>query len=305
MWIALAGGTGSVKLVRGLARKLGNDLTIIGNVGDNWWHYAAYVCPDLDIIMYGLAGVLDTERNWGVKDDTYNCALQLEAMGYPSWFRLGDRDLATSLVRTRLLNEGLALSEVTQTLCRKMNITQTLLPVTNDRLETWIETERGPLHLQEFWVRDRGLLQVKGVTYRGSEVAEPAPGVIEGIMEAEGIILCPANPISSLGPILSVKGVRNALRATPAKVIAVSPIIGSSPVSGPAGNMMKGLGLEVSPQGVAKMFADILDVFILDYSDSSAQGLLEKTGISTKLADIVMRNAEDEDRLASCVLSVT
>jgi LPPG:FO 2-phospho-L-lactate transferase len=304
MWIALAGGTGSVKLVRGLARKLGSKLAVIGNVGDNWWHYGAYVCPDLDIIMYGLAGLLDTEKNWGIRNDTFNFASQLGALGYDSWFNLGDRDLAISMIRTQLIKEGATLSQVTKKLCENLNVKQTLLPVTNNPLETWIDTEKGLMHLQEFWVRDRGAPRVRGVSYKGSELAKPAPGVVEGITEAEGVILCPANPITSLGPILSVKGVKDALRLTSAKVIAVSPIIGSSPVSGPADSMLKALGLDVTPMAVAQMFRDFLDVFMLDSSDHEAQSTLEKAGISTMSADILMRRAEDEDRLASAILAL-
>ncbi|MEM4310990.1 MAG: 2-phospho-L-lactate transferase [Nitrososphaerales archaeon] len=303
MIVVLAGGTGSVKLVRGLSKLLEpKDLKIIGNVGDNFWYHGLYICPDLDTIMYGLSENLDLQRGWGVRDDTFMFNEQLSQLGYENWFLLGDRDLATHIIRTKLLKEGKRLDEITKILCKKYKVRQEILPCTNDRLETWIITNKGPMHLQEFWVKNKAKDKVLDIIYKGKERAKALPKALEYIERAKFILVCPGNPLSSISPILSLKKLREALRGK--RVIAVSPIIGKNPLSGPAGKMMEGLGLEVSPLTVAKLYSDFLEFFVMHSSDASLLDEVKNLGIKPLFEDIIIKNSKDEVRLSSFLLSL-
>ncbi|GBC74700.1 2-phospho-L-lactate transferase [archaeon HR06] len=303
MIVSLAGGTGSVKLLRGLSKLLKpEELKIIGNVGDNFWFYGLYICPDLDTVMYGLSENLDLKRGWGIKDDTFKFMSQLSSLGYEDWFLIGDRDLATHVIRTYLLKKGNKLDKVTRILCDKYGVKQELLPCTNDPLETWILTDIGEMHLQEFWVKRKAKDKVLGVKYKGSEKAEALKEALDYIFESKAIVICPANPISSISPILSLKSLRESLKGR--RVIAISPIIGDKPVSGPAGKMMEGLNLKVSPFEVAKLYSDFLKIFIVDKKDKDYIPKIKDLGIEALSEDIIMKNREDEERLASFILSL-
>ncbi|MFQ6025408.1 MAG: 2-phospho-L-lactate transferase, partial [Nitrosopumilaceae archaeon] len=241
----IAGGTGSVKLVRGLVSQT-NNVNIISNVGDNYWLYGLYVCPDIDTILYGLADLLDYERGWGIRKDTFGFLRQMEMFGEETWFRMGDRDAALHLLRTNMLKNGKNLSEITNWLCEKFAIGAKIIPVTDNTVETRINTDKGDIHLQEYWVKYRGKPKIQGLEYVGAEKARANPAAINAIHDAKLIIIAPGNPLTSIGPILSIKGIRKELSKSKRKVVAVSPIIGNSPISGPAGKYMEAAGMEVS-----------------------------------------------------------
>ncbi len=229
----LAGGTGSVKLVRGLVSQ-DIKVNVISNVGDNYWLYGLYVCPDIDTIIYGLADILDQERGWGIKKDTFNFLRQMEVLGEETWFRVGDRDAATHLIRTNMLKNGKNLSDITKWLCEKFAVSANIIPVTDNSVETRITTNKGELHLQEYWVKHRGKDKVEGIQYIGAEKARPNPEAVNAIHDADRIIIAPGNPLTSIGPMLQIKGIRKELSKIKRKVIAVSPLIGDKAITGPA-----------------------------------------------------------------------
>ncbi|MBI2184475.1 MAG: 2-phospho-L-lactate transferase [Thaumarchaeota archaeon] len=302
MLTVLAGGTGSVKLIRGLLGATHEDLTIISNVGDNFWLHGLYICPDVDIVTYALASMLDRERGWGVEGDKFNTLSQIEKLGGETWFKLGDRDLATHILRTQLMKQGRKLSEVTREICNRLGVKQRVIPATDDSVETWINTPRGKVHLQEYWVKRKAQDEVLGVTYVGAESAKASPEVTDAIMSANAILLCPANPVTSIGPILAVKQIRLAISDTNAERIAVSPIIGKAPISGPAAKMMSGLGIEVSPIGVARLYSGLVDIFVADKSDDGLGEALRRINVKPVFTDIMMPTAARELELARFVL---
>src|SRR6478672_11011207 len=271
MIVVLTGGTGGAKFVDGLQRVVPADqLTIIVNTGDDheWW--GLYVSPDVDSITYVLSGLLSPERGWGVRGDTFHCLDQMKKFGEETWFSVGDRDLAAHLVRTKLLSQGRTLTEVTQEIANRLGIRQRILPMSDQRVETRIGTPVGELSFEEYFVKRWYQDPVESVRFAGASETEPAPGVVEAIAGAQAVLIAPSNPVTSIGPILAVPGIRKALQATPAKVVAVSPIIGKAPVSGPAANLMTAQGLQVSIAGVAKAYEDFLDILIADDSDAAA-----------------------------------
>lgn len=299
----LAGGTGSAKLVRGLS-SITNDLSVICNVGDNMWFHGLYVCPDIDTIVYALANMLDPNRGWGIKHDSFEFNRQLEVFGEESWFNIGDRDLATHWVRTKMLKEGKGLFEITQAICRKLDVKAKIIPVTEDHVETRIVTDQGEMHLQEFWVKNRGYGNVKDVKYDGVNKTRPNVQALDAIKSSSMIIIAPGNPISSIGPMLAIKGMKDALMKAKNKCIAVSPIIGNKPVSGPASKYMESIGVEVSPYGVAKFYSDVISKFIIHTSDKSYANKIEKLGIKVYDTNILMNDRRDEGRLASYLLGL-
>lgn len=304
MITALAGGVGAAKLLEGLVRLMSEeDLTIIVNTGDDIELFGLYISPDVDIIMYTLAGIIH-ERGWGVRGDTFHCLEMLKRYGSEGWFQLGDYDLATHILRSQLLKEGLKLSEVTGKLCRMLGLKMKILPMTDERVETKIVTDRGTMHFQEYLVKRGALDKVLNVFFYGMENAKPAPKVIDSILEADGIIVCPSNPIVSIGTILSVKGVRDALRETRAKIVAISPIVGGSTVKGPADKLMGSLGIEVSAYGVAGLYQDFLDDFVIDDVDEDLRDRIEDLGINVHVTDTIMRSLNDKVRLAKIVLDL-
>ncbi|MEK0326736.1 MAG: 2-phospho-L-lactate transferase, partial [Nitrosopumilus sp.] len=259
----LAGGTGSIKLIRGLDKCPDLDISVISNVGDNIWIHGLYVCPDIDTVMYGLAGILNRKQGWGIQGDTFNFMAQAEAYRRDTWFRIGDMDLATHIVRTQLLGEGLNLTEITRQLSKNLRIRHKIVPATNSSLQTYVRNARGEVHLQEFWVKGKGRGVVKDVIYRGARTAQITPEVNQAIESAELILILPANPITSIGPILSIPRIRKKLRASRAKCVGISPIIGNEPIRGPTNKLLAALGIEVSVLGIAKLYSDVISkIFI-------------------------------------------
>jgi LPPG:FO 2-phospho-L-lactate transferase len=303
MITALAGGVGAARFLTGLVRLVSaKDLSIIVNTGDDIELFGLHISPDIDIIMYTLAGIVDEEKGWGIRGDTFHCLEALRRYNPEAWFALGDKDLATHMFRTSLLKRGIKLSEVTAEISHALRLTVTILPMTDDKFETRIITEVGSIHFQEYLVERRAQDEVLGVEFLGATTAKPAVGVVESIMEAERVIICPSNPVVSIGSILAMKEVRDALRHADAKKVAVSPIIAGAPIKGPADKLLRGLGLEVSAYSVAKLYADFIDTFVIDTADAAEKNRIEKLGIEVKVTNIIMRSLEDKIRLAKAVL---
>ena len=279
-----------------------NDLTVIVNTGDDMEFYGLHISPDLDIIMYTLAGIVDDEKGWGLKDDTFYCLEFLRKYGYETWFNLGDRDIATHIHRTMLLNDELTLSEVTNSLSYKLGVKARILPMTNNKFSTKIQTDEGTMHFEEYFVKKNCMGKVLNVFLEGTDVAQPAPGVVESILASELVIICPSNPIVSIGTILSVKGVRDALKRTKGKVVAISPIVGGRAIKGPADKLMSGLGLEVSAFSVAKLYMDFVDVFIIDKVDQAEKERIEALGLKVIVTNTIMKTLYDKIRLAKLAL---
>jgi LPPG:FO 2-phospho-L-lactate transferase len=293
--VALAGGTGSAKLLRGLAGSKCR-LTVVANIGDNAWMHGLYVCPDIDIALYTLAGVANRRRGWGIQGDTFAALRQLRRLGEEAWFSLGDRDLATHILRTKWLREGETLTEVTDRLRRAFRVRMKVLPVSDSHLETRILTEYGELGLQEFWVRDKGRPKVIGVRYAG--VARMTRAVSDSLSSADRIIVCPANPVTSIGPLLAVRGVRKALSSVRAKVTAVSPMIGSSPFSGPAGRLLNAIARRPDSLGVAGLYNDFARRIFIHRSDSGLVPAITQLGMECRLSETRMTGPSSERRLA-------
>jgi LPPG:FO 2-phospho-L-lactate transferase len=304
MIVVLTGGTGGAKFVDGLRQVVPQEqLTIVVNTGDDlrWWGLS--VSPDIDSILYVLSGLLSKERGWGVQTDTFFCLQAMAQYGEPAWFKIGDRDLAVHLLRSQLITDGKTLSEATDEIARRMGIAARILPMSDDRVETRIQTPSGELGFEEYFVKRRFQDEVLSVRFAGAEQAQPAPDVVEAILSADAVMLAPSNPVTSIGPILSVPKIRQALQATPAEVIAVSPIIGAVAVSGPAANLMSATGLPVSIAGVAQAYQDFLDVLVADTSDSERGKELEHSGLRVHCTNIVMKTAQEKLNLAREVLS--
>jgi LPPG:FO 2-phospho-L-lactate transferase len=300
---ALAGGTGAAKLVRGLVRRLApDDLTVIGNTGDDVEVWGLSVSPDLDTLTYALAGRLDTARGWGLAGETFRCLEAMVDLGGESWFNLGDRDLATHLLRTRLLRQGSSLTAVTAEIGRRLGIGTRVVPMSDEPVRTRISTPDGWLSFQEYFVREKAMVEVLDVEYAGAAEARPAPGVLESLHDADLIVVCPSNPVTSIGPILAVPGIEEALRAARAPRLAVSPIIGDAPVSGPAGALMRARGLPVSPLGVAAAYRPWLTALVVDDADRARADALRGAGVMPLVAPIVMVDHEREVDLARRVL---
>jgi LPPG:FO 2-phospho-L-lactate transferase len=303
MITALAGGVGAAKFLTGLMKLVDEkNLSIIVNTGDDIEMFGLHVSPDVDIVTYTLAGIVDEEKGWGIKGDTFNCLEALGKFSCKTWFNLGDKDLATHIFRTDLLKSGLKLSEVTARVGRLLGLEATILPMTDDEFETRVLIEDGSIHFEEYFVKRGAKDEVLGVEFFGADKANPATGVLESIMDAELIVVCPSNPIVSIGTILAVNGVRDAVKRTEAKKVAVSPIIGGAPVKGPADKLLRGLGFEVSAYSVAKLYSDFLGTFILDVADSAERTEIEKLGIEVKVTNTLMKSLEDKISLARTVL---
>lgn len=305
MITALAGGVGAARFLQGLVKNVPPDkLTIIVNTGDDIGFNGLHVSPDLDIIMYTLAGIVDEEKGWGIKDDTYNCLEMLTTYGPKAWFNLGDKDLATSIERTRLLGEGNNLSEVTSFLCKSFRLKMKILPMTDSKFETMILTDKGKMHFEEYLVKRGAEDQVFGVEFEPVDAVMPAKGVIDAIMQSNGVVICPSNPIVSIGTILSVKNIRDALRKTRATIVGVSPIVRGATIKGPADKLMRGLGLEVSAYGVASLYKDFLDGFVIDSVDGNQKKQIEQLGMKVHVTNTIMKTLDDKICLAKTVLSM-
>jgi len=300
----LAGGVGAARFLRGLARVIDpTRLCVIVNTGDDEEFFGLHISPDLDTVTYTLAGAVDQGKGWGLPEETFRC---LEALGryYPeTWFGLGDTDLATHLFRTQQLRQGRSLSEVTAAIVQAWSVRATVLPMSNDPVRTVVHTEAGALPFQEYFVKKRGEGQVRKVELRGIATATPAPGVCAAIRTAQLVILPPSNPIVSIGPILALPGVREALRETPAPVVAVSPLVAGKPIKGPADRLLSGLGIEVSVAGVAGLYRDFLDTFVIDTQDADQRDRLEHLGLTGIVIDTVMSDVEKSVALAQVVVA--
>src|SRR5271156_5276360 len=292
MITVLTGGTGGAKFVDGLRQIIPPDeLTIIVNTGDDllWW--GLYVSPDVDSIVYMLAGKLSQERGWGVKGDTFFCLNAMGQLGEPTWFHAGDRDLATHIFRSKLLADGKTLSDATSEIASKLGVKTRVLPMSNSRVETRVLTPVGDLSFEEYFVQRWYQDPVNSVRFAGASDAEPAPGVIEAIVSADAVIIAPSNPVTSIGPILAVPGIREALLRARGKIAAISPIVGNAPVAGPAGILMAAQGLPCSIAGVAQAYEDFLDVLICDTRDARAAEALRKNGVRVQCTQTIMRKA--------------
>jgi LPPG:FO 2-phospho-L-lactate transferase len=305
MICVLTGGTGGAKFVDGLRQVMpAEEITLIVNTGDDllWW--GLYVSPDIDSITYVLSGMLSRERGWGVKGDTFLCLQAMGQLGEPTWFHTGDRDLAMHLLRSRHMAEGKTLSQATAIVSDKLGVKARILPMSDSRVETRIDTPVGELSFEEYFVQRWYQDPVNSVRFAGASDAEPAPGVIEAIEAADAILIAPSNPVTSIGPILAVPGIREALCRAKGKVGAISPIISGAPVNGPAGILMVAQGLPSSIAGVAQAYEDFLDVLICDTRDARPAEVLRKTGVRVQCAQTIMRSPEDKAELARKALAL-
>ncbi len=299
----LAGGVGAAKFLRGLVDVADPaSITVIGNTADDEEFLGLHVSPDLDTVVYTLADVVDPETGWGIANDTYTTLEQATKLGQSTWFKLGDKDIATHLLRTRLLREGKTLADATRAVAEAFGVTCRLLPMTNDRVRTVVTTDQGDVSFQEYFVHRRQADEVRALRFEGAKDARAAPGVLEVLRDADAIIIAPSNPLVSIGPILSVPGIRKALAQARAKVAAVSPIIGGRALKGPAARMLTSLGHESSAIGVAKLYADFLDVLVLDNEDAPLASDVEALGIEAVVTNTIMRDAESRAALAEATL---
>jgi LPPG:FO 2-phospho-L-lactate transferase len=302
-YTVLAGGTGAAKFLRGLVQVVPeDDIQVIVNVGDDTDIWGLHISPDIDSIVYSLSGRLDTARGWGLLDETFQCLREMEFYGMPAWFRLGDRDLAMHLARTELLRSGLTLSEVSARMTTALGVKVRILPASNDPVRTRIETPEGTLSFQEFFVREHWQPSVRAVTYAGATEARPPDAVLKAIHDAQLVIIAPSNPITSIGPILAIHDIRDALRCTRAEVVAISPLIGQAAFSGPAAKLMEACGYEVSPSGVARCYHDFLDNIVIDVRDASLAASIRYETIGVQITDILISDDEAARRLAKFVV---
>lgn len=304
-YTVLAGGTGAAKFLRGLLQVVPEeDIHVIVNVGDDTGIWGLHISPDIDSILYGLSGRLDMQRGWGVRDETFRCLEEMAKYGMPEWFRLGDRDLATHITRTELLRSGQPLSEVTARMAASMGIKATVLPASNDSIRTKIETSGGVLSFQEFFVREHWQPDVRSVTYAGAADAHASPSVLNSIRDSRLVIVAPSNPITSIGPILAVHDIRDALRCTRAEVVAISPLIGHAAFSGPAAKLMEACGYEVSPSGVARCYHEFLDNIVIDDQDAGLAPAIRYETIGVQITNIRMSDDAATRRLAKFVVEL-
>ncbi len=301
--MALAGGVGAARLLSGLLEiEPHEDITVIVNTGDDFRWMGLYVCPDLDTVTYTLSGRSNPETGWGIKGDTFHCLSRLQELGGEAWFRIGDLDLATHLYRTELMRNGHSLSGATAAICARHGIRCLILPMSDSPIPTLVHTEEGVLEFQDYFVRRKCEPRVHGFTFQDVEQSRPAPGVLEALSSADIIIVCPSNPFISIGPILAVPGVRDGLVHAAATVVAVSPVINGRAVKGPTTTLMHHLGHEVSAAGVASLYAEFLDAFVLDKRDVSLCGRISELGLEACTANTMMDSLQASVDLAKAVI---
>ncbi len=304
--LALSGGVGGAKLAVGLSQVVPPEqLTIVANTGDDFEHLGLYISPDLDSVMYALAGSNDEQRGWGLRDETWNCLERLGSLGGESWFQLGDKDLATHLQRTALLRQGRTLSQATASLCESMGIRCTVLPMTDMPVRTLVHTAEGELSFQSYFVREQCRPKVTGFRFAGAERAAPQAAMLDLLKDPElgMVLICPSNPFVSVDPILSVPGVRQALLECAAPVVAVSPIIGGRALKGPAAKMLAELDFDTSAASVAKHYQGLVDTFVLDRADGTLESKVRALGMKVLTLPTVMHTFEDRIRLARLLLA--
>jgi LPPG:FO 2-phospho-L-lactate transferase len=305
--LALSGGVGGAKLALGLSRVLpAPALTVAANTADDFEHLGLYIAPDLDTVMYTLAGLNDGERGWGLAGETWECLETLEKLGGESWFRLGDRDLATHLWRSELLRAGRSLGEVTNTLCEHLGVETRLLPMSDDPVRTMVDTDAGELPFQHYFVREQCRPRVRGFRFDGLDEAAPQPALLELLADPELalVVICPSNPFVSVDPIIRLPGLADALAAARAPLVAVSPIVGGRALKGPAAKMLEELGLPVSAESVAAHYAGLVDTFVLDAADVTLAPVIAEQGMQVVSAPTIMNTLEDREQLARRVLEL-
>ena len=301
--VALAGGVGGAKLASGLQAALEpGDLTLVVNTADDFDLYGLRICPDLDTAMYTLSGIVNPSTGWGVASESFNALGMMVRFGESAWFKLGDKDFATHILRTARLYAGETLTRVTADLSRSLGVQSTILPMCDEPVATVIETPDGHLEFQEYFVRRGQSDEVLGARFKGIEEARPSEAVVEALAGADLVIFCPSNPIVSIGPILAVPGMREALTASPAPRVAVSPIVGGRALKGPADRMLDSLGHEVSATGVARIYEGLVDGMVVDDEDGDERDFIEGLGMRVLATDAVMRDGADRARLAREVL---
>ena len=299
MYTVLAGGVGAARFLQGLVQVVDPaTVTVISNVADDVEMFGLHVSPDTDIVIYSLAGAVNPETGWGLEGDTFAVVDALRRFGYGRWFNLGDRDLATAVHRTRLLRDGQPMHEIVAELTGAFGVEATILPVTNERVATHVLTADGEIAFQDYMVRLATEPDVTGVRFAGADSAAPAPGVIEAIREAERLIIAPSNPFLSIGPILAVPGVREAVSESRARRIAISPIVGGQAIKGPAAKMLASLGHEVSAAGVAAIYRDLVDVMVIDEEDRALAPQVEALGLTCAITNTMMTSPERKAALA-------
>lgn len=305
MIVALAGGVGAAKLLRGLVDVIPPEtVTIISNTGDDIELYGLTISPDIDIVAYTLSGLVDEERGWGIQGDTFDCLSMLRRYGEAAWFNLGDRDLGTHILRTQRRRLGQSLTEITADFCHSLGVRTRLLPMCDQPVPSLIRTPAGLFHFQEYLVQRGGQEDVLDVIYHGVDQAHPAPGVCAALAQAEAILICPSNPVISIGTILAVPGIRQAIEASPAPVVAVSPIVQGATLKGPADKMLRGLGFEVSAYGVAHYYAGLLDGLVIDTLDAALYPRLTVLGLQVEVTNTIMRTLDDKQALAQTMLAL-
>jgi LPPG:FO 2-phospho-L-lactate transferase len=302
---ALAGGVGASKLLVGLYEVMDpGDLTIIVNTGDDITLHGLKISPDLDIVTYTLGGIIDPAKGWGFRGETFHALKRLATFGRANWFNLGDRDLATHIHRSALLAEGKSLSDVAESVRLALGVKSRILPMSDQRVPTIIETNERALHFQEYLVKRRAEPVVRGIRFDGVEKVRPAPGVLQAINDADRIIICPSNPLISIGPILAVPGIREALRARKKDVIAVCPIVGGKSLKGPSDKMLAQLGYGASAEAVAKLYADFTGTFVIDPLDKSQAQAITRLGMKVEVLPTVMKTRAQKSKLARAILSL-
>jgi len=303
--LALAGGVGGAKLALGLARVLPPEALVIAvNTGDDECFHGLHVSPDLDTVMYTLAGLANTETGWGLAGDTFNALGMLGRYGTDTWFNLGDRDLATQVRRTQRLRQGATLSQVTDELCRSLGVLHRIVPMSDDPVRTVVSTEDGELPMQRYFVQQRSEPRVRSIHYQGAATARPAPSLLEALAQARTVVICPSNPFLSLGPILAIPGVRERLHCFEGFRVAVSPIIGGAALRGPAAKIMAELGHQVSSVGAARQYRGMCDTFWIDSQDAELAPAIAELGMRPKVGPIIMTSDADKVELAKRILEL-
>ena len=303
MIAALAGGVGGAKLILGLSQVFRPDgLTAIVNTADDLKLHGLLVCPDLDTVLYTLAGIADPVQGWGITGDTTEALQMLKRYGHTPWFRLGDRDLATHLLRRALLDDGRTLTQVTASLSQALGLQAKILPMTDDRVETRVKTQGREIPFQEYFVAQKAEIPIEAVRFEGIETARPTTEVLKTLAGAKAIIFCPSNPLVSIGPILALPGMREALQKAPGRKVAVSPIVRGKALKGPAARMMRELGEEPSALAVARRYVDWVETFVLDEQDQELRDPIRSLGLEVLVTDTIMNTLEDKARLAREIL---
>lgn len=303
MIVVLAGGVGAARFLEGLVQVAPpTHITAIVNTGDDIVLHGLHISPDIDIVTYTLAGIVEESQGWGVRGDTTHALDMLKRLGADTWFLLGDRDLATHIRRTELLRAGRTLAEITDIFRQALGVAVRVLPMSNEPVGTFIQTPVGLIHFENYLVQRHAQDDVQGVVFQDADTARPAPGVLEAIREAEAVLIAPSNPIVSVGTILAVPGVRNALRETSAPVVAVSPIVGGAAIKGPAAPLMRAEGFEVSARGVAECYHDLADVLVIDNVDAALADDIRQRGMDVVITDTIMRGPAEKRMLAQAAL---